>query len=193
MHELRFGQGCSEDWEAMEQVDGGRRRACELCHKQVTDLSKMTEREALAFMDSRPPNACVYVLHDELGRALFLPEPAPSVVTAPITPRSASTQAAEAPRRVSPLAALALAAPLVLAACEPEEECATAQPPIELHDGQPARLGAASAPDYVPSDQIVVKDDPSVWRRFVELVTPRPVYKKFGGEMQKKVTSDVKF
>lgn len=165
MHELRFGQGCREDWEAMEQVDGGRRRACERCHKQVTDMSKMTEREALKFMETITPDVCLHVLHDDQGRVLFLPEPAPSIVTMPITPRTTPTQTAEVSRRVSQLAALALAAPLVLAACEGEEVRATAQSPIELHEGQPARLGAASRPDYVPSEHIVVRDDPSLWRR----------------------------
>jgi hypothetical protein len=149
----------------------------------------MTEREALALLEDMPAGMCARVLHDEQGRALFQPEPLDVPLAHEYERGTLSVTALRG--RSSALAALAIAAPLALGACEPPDR-ASAQAPIELRDGAPARLGASSRGDLVPSEHIYVAEPErdSLLRR----IMPRfSVPAKQMGEVHQKVTKEVYF
>jgi hypothetical protein len=65
---LRIVEPCSADWERMD--GDGRARFCRLCHKDVTDLSTMSQEEAEAFLTAGD-QPCVRYVHDARGDIVF--------------------------------------------------------------------------------------------------------------------------
>jgi hypothetical protein len=66
---------CHEDWDAMNREAAGR-RFCEVCTKQVHDLSVLTEPEARQVLvrESAKGRVCVRYTLDEVGEIKFRPQ-----------------------------------------------------------------------------------------------------------------------
>ncbi|MCA9571256.1 MAG: hypothetical protein KC656_25630 [Myxococcales bacterium] len=69
--DLHIPSPCTADWNAME--GDHRSRFCAQCEKRVTDLSVLTEQDALAFLDANPGACVVYTAVDE--DVVFAPPP----------------------------------------------------------------------------------------------------------------------
>jgi hypothetical protein len=68
--EIRIGTPCTRDWQSMTPREGG--RFCGDCRKVVRDLSKMTERDARALLESAGGGElCVRYIYDQQGRVFF--------------------------------------------------------------------------------------------------------------------------
>jgi hypothetical protein len=70
---------CHENWDAMNR-EGDARRFCEVCTKQVHDLSAMTERKARKVLEdaSGRGRVCVRYTADDAGNINFVPDMAPA-------------------------------------------------------------------------------------------------------------------
>jgi hypothetical protein len=100
---------CHLDWSKMTPADGG--RFCGDCKKVVRDLSGMSEPEARALIRSaRTGELCVRYVYDAQGRIFF------AGMQSGLVPAAMLSRAKRAAR-----AALAVAAPLTLAACDAAE------------------------------------------------------------------------
>jgi hypothetical protein len=102
---------CSVDWQKMTPADKG--RFCGDCKKVVRDLSKMSEMEASALVQSAQAAAagdlCVRFLHDRHGKIFFEEDLA---LRDGLLPRSFLVRA-----RRTAVAAASLAMPLLSQAC----------------------------------------------------------------------------
>ncbi len=103
--DVHIPEPCSADWDGMSPRSGGTSRHCDLCRKDVHDLSAMGEGAARAFLARCGDDVCVSFLADEAGSIRFR-EP-PLVPASALRPR----------RRASRLAPMTLG--LALAACTP--------------------------------------------------------------------------
>lgn len=137
---LSIPEPCSQSWSDMR--GGTRTRFCESCQHHVHDLSALTQREARALLERSATEAlCIRYEVDEDGLLLLSEEPGEH-------PRM--SRQLEGLRRLA--AASLVAAPLLLAACEPlPEQTAEAQAPLIIRDGQPVTLSpGAAAPPAAP-------------------------------------------
>ncbi len=120
---LPIADPCHEDWDAMEPAERG--RFCQVCVKQVHDLSSMTEPQARAVLrEAEGSRICVRYRHDDEGRIRFADR-------APAVPANTCTSVRTA-RWPGAAAVLAIA----VAACTPHdrgpsEQEPTVQAPIE--------------------------------------------------------------
>ena len=117
--ELPIPLPCSADWDTM--TPAGKKRFCAECKKHVHDLSRMTEAEARAILDTRA-DLCIRYVYDAGGNVVFDRETVPA------------NALVRARRFVTAAAALAL--PLSLTACMgaramPEPRAVTAPQAIE--------------------------------------------------------------
>ncbi len=130
---------CSQDWFDMDDSGEQPARFCNQCQEHVHDISSMTRREALAFMEKHRWQVCVNYEVGEDGEILYAPEPP-------------SRWARQLDGALRLAAAAALVVPL-LSACEesPEQIQPTASTPIEISaDGARinARPGAGRSPSF---------------------------------------------
>jgi hypothetical protein len=147
MYEIDVASPCDEDWSRM--AGEGAVRRCEACAHEVHDLSAMRREDAHALLQSRgEARLCVRYRVDASGELIFADD-------APVGRLSAQLDGA---RRL--LAAAALAAPLLLSACEPVPAAPTpaAQAPLVIQEGQPVQiapieaLGAARPPAFTRAE-----------------------------------------
>lgn len=127
---LPIADPCHEDWNAMDRVERG--RFCQVCVKQVYDLSSMTERQATRLLrDTAGTRICVRYRHDDEGQIRF----------APLTPPAATCRS---PRRLAWAGAVAMAA--TMAACTPHDNpdvTKTRATPVTV---EPVPMGALQLP-----------------------------------------------
>ncbi len=111
--DVEIASPCEEAWDAMRPEDGGRRRWCDRCDKQVHDLSQLGEAAARALLRaSEGREICVAFLEDARGE-LVVPAPAPIVPLARVRRRPL----VEAAKLASAASVAAL-----LGACTPQGE-----------------------------------------------------------------------
>gem|GEM_PF-6264579 len=134
---------CSQDWFDMDAEGEQPARFCNQCQEHVYDISSMTRREALAFMEKHRWQVCVNYEVDEDGEILYAPEPP-------------SRWARQLDGALRLAAAAALVVPL-LSACEeaPEQIQPTASTPIvisadgaKINADETAQPGAGRSPSF---------------------------------------------
>ena len=152
--DLHIPKPCDADWSQMTGDE--RRRYCSLCSKDVHNLSELTQRDAAQLLDDTNRNLCVqYAVDTRTDEILF--------TDSPHRGWRLRRQIEGAGRLI---AAAALAAPLLLAACDtPEDTSAHANAPvIQIEDGQAPSIakpgaGRAVAPPVEPSESLNLLDE----------------------------------
>jgi outer membrane protein OmpA-like peptidoglycan-associated protein len=144
---------CSEDWNAMTRVQGG--RACDACGKRVVDLSGKSEREAQALFDASAGELCGRLRVDALGEAIWRAERAPPsramIVAASLVLPLAACGGADRTALVAtgPTAPLRTSPPTPVPAPHPPRSTAFADSDedgiLDAVDGCPHEPGIASA------------------------------------------------
>lgn len=69
--QLLLTSPCSENWEEMEPTAKG--RYCQVCTKQVVDLTTKSDAELIAFFSKKKANVCGRLLSTQLHRELVIP------------------------------------------------------------------------------------------------------------------------
>lgn len=133
---LPIAQPCHEDWDVMDRVERG--RFCQVCVKQVYDLSSMTEDEAQELLRvEQGARICVRYRHDDEGRIRFR-TPTPVVAETCTAP----------PRRLAWAGAAVVA--VALAACTPHERPAVPRQTTVTHVDEAYEMGKIEGIDVVP-------------------------------------------
>lgn len=145
---LNIPKPCGANWEEMSGQ--GAQRHCASCDKDVHHLSMMTRDDAHALLSNRPAEGlCVRYFVADDGVILFADDLANEE-----RPSGRLMAQLSGARRL--LAAAAIAAPLLLAACDAPQAPAepTAQSPLIIQEGKPVTLdpGAAKPPAFKPSE-----------------------------------------
>lgn len=162
--DVNIPEPCPADWGAMSPRSGGTSRHCDLCRKDVHDLSAMGEQAARAFLERCGADVCVSYLADDTGAVRFQ-EP-PLIPASALRPR----------RRASRLAPMTLG--LALAACTPHgtvqgEHLEVEELDLQLRGGEVIDYGyAAPAVEHPPAEleepcdpEPAVEDEPPVEER----------------------------
>ncbi|MCB9568317.1 MAG: hypothetical protein H6710_14095 [Myxococcales bacterium] len=149
--DLPINTPCDESWSAMR--GGPSRRFCDVCARDVHDLSQMTERDARTLLAGASERLCVRYAIGHDGAIRFQPEAS----AAP--PPPTNLVQLRTPTRDRPAAiARAAAAAVVLAACTPhhhDEEPPCAEPEIVQELGQGGVEGIMEPPPPPPPPPIV--------------------------------------
>ena len=141
--DVNIPEPCPAEWGAMSPHASGTARHCDLCRKNVHDLSAMGEKAARAFLQRCGEDVCVSYLADEHGDLRF--EEPPLIPASSLRPR----------RRASRFAPMTLG--LALAACTPHgaiqgERLEVEELDPQLHRGEVVDYGYAPSIERPPPE-----------------------------------------